>query len=108
MQLVLALKVLPGSNPLRLNLVVFLEDALGSVKAIARANAAIVIPVHELPNMLLDVVEHRWVANPSDKTTTDEMIDQGVMPVKSCVASPVQADPQVPKDVGVCLWVLRR
>ena len=48
------------------------------------------------------------MANPSDETTTDEMIGQSLLPVQGCVASPVQAEPQTPQKVGVRLWVLRR
>ena len=64
--------------------------------------------MYESPNLLLDMMENRWVANPSDESTTDEMIGQGLLPVQGRITSAMQAEPQASKEVGMRLWVLRR
>ena len=87
MQFVLALKVIPSSNPLRLNLVLLLEDALEPVKAVTRADAAVVVPMHERPDLLLDMMEYRRMTISLNITTTNEMLCQGLLLVQ--VASPV-------------------
>ena len=69
-----ALAVDAAANPLRFYLILLLQDGLQPVEAHRRSCAAVIVAVDEGPDVLLRVVEHRWMSHPSHESCLDQML----------------------------------
>ena len=92
-QLWASLPIFPGSDPLRLDLVLLLEGVLEPVKTRARPRAAVVVSVHEGPDLPLGVMEDGRVANAPDEAALDEVVRQRLLPRQRRVARAIKAQP---------------
>ena len=107
-QLLYSLAVLSLSNPLGLNLVALLEGGLQPVEVGRRPCAAVVVPVHERPDVLLLVVEDGGVPHAAREAVLDQVLGQGLLPVERRVARAVEAEPEPPEIIGMSVRVFSR